>query len=80
MRKVFWNFQKINCKLGDASAQEIILRPVGRKPTIGSFVLLCRFESKAVITSKIEHHAVLYTVQALQNLDSSRLQSSQMEK
>jgi cysteine desulfurase len=25
-----------------------------------------RFESTAIITSKIEHHAVLYTVQALQ--------------
>jgi cysteine desulfurase len=31
-----------------------------------SFVLRGRFESKAIITSKIEHHAVLYTVQALQ--------------
>jgi selenocysteine lyase/cysteine desulfurase len=35
-----------------------------------------RFENKAVITSKIEHHAVLYTVQALQNLIQG-LRSSQ---
>jgi selenocysteine lyase/cysteine desulfurase len=46
--------------------RKIILRLVERKPTTGYFVLRGRFESKAIITSKIEHHAVLYTVQALQ--------------
>jgi cysteine desulfurase len=50
----------------NASAQEIILRLVERKPTTGYLFCCGRFESKGIITSKIEHHAVLYTVQALQ--------------
>jgi cysteine desulfurase len=51
----------------NASAQEIIFTSCGTEANNWILRSACgRFESKAIITSKIEHHAVLYTVQALQ--------------
>jgi cysteine desulfurase len=76
MQSVLELSRKSIAKQLNASAQEIILRLVERV-TIGSSFCCADLKVK-VITSKIEHHAVLYTVQALQKeFDSGRLCYSQ---
>jgi cysteine desulfurase len=74
-------FQKINCQTVECFCARNYFTSCGTEPTIGSSFCCADLKVK-VITSKIEHHAVLYTVQALQkNLDSvDYVQSSQMEK